>query len=104
MSDVSRLFASMQADLNLISNWMRFNKLTVNTAKSNYMIVGTTCMLNRMKQKNLLLRMNDNLLTSVNSYVYLGICIDATLSFQKALNLAYQSFGNKIYLLGQIRT
>lgn len=44
----------MQHDLNLIAEWMQFNKLTINDNKSKFMIVGSPNNLKRIDNKNIL--------------------------------------------------
>ena len=39
-NDKEKLFADAQAKLHNISEWMRVNKLSLNTLKSEYMIIG----------------------------------------------------------------
>lgn len=49
------------------------------------------------------LMISTTILQRVNSYVYLGINIDETLSFRKALTSVYGQTSNKMYLLSLMR-
>lgn len=103
-SDLHQLIKEHQQDLNKICNWLQFNKLTVNAKKSQYMLVAPPRRLSETYNLNFqLLMINATILQRVDSYVYLGIHVDETLSFRKALSSVYGKTSNKMYLLRLMR-
>lgn len=102
--DVNVSLLQLQHDLDLLHNWMQFNKLTINIRKSKFMIVGSPSMLQRIVTDSLLnLAIGSESLDRVESYDYLGISIDASLNMEKAINTTYKKASNKLYLFGLIR-
>lgn len=79
----------LQEDLDKIGNWMKFNKLTVNVAKSKYLLVGSKSMLGKVRHHNIVLSLDNNEFDRVLRYEYLGVFIDQTLSFEHTANTTY---------------
>ena len=75
-SDLSYLISTMNVELENINVWMKINKLSVSTGKTNYIIF-------RPKQKSITLNMsvlfNSKPLKRVNVVKFLGIFIDEKL-------------------------
>lgn len=101
---IDQLILEHQSDLDIICNWLQFNKLTVNAKKSQYMMVSTPRLLRCTHNRNLPpLKIGNSTLQRVASYEYLGICIDESLLFNKALSSVYGRTSNKLYMLGLLR-
>lgn len=76
----------------------------MNAKKTQYMIVAPPRRLCETYNQNLLsLKIDNIILQRVTSYEYLGIHIDATLSFKKAISSVYGKTCNKMYLLSLMR-
>lgn len=102
-SDLLDINRRLQEDLVAIGKWMKFNKLTVNVAKSKFMLVGSKSMLKKVKNFDLRLTIDNVCLESVTKYDYLGVAIDQTLSFEYTANVTYARACNKLYLLSLLR-
>lgn len=84
--DVNVSLLQLQHDLDLLSNWLQYNKLTINIRKSKFMIIGSTSMLQRISADSLLkLTIRNECLDRVESYDYLGITLDPTLTWIRLL-------------------
>lgn len=78
--DVDILFKNAQNDMMLISNWLYNNRLLINTNKTNYIVFRKP--LSRLNLVNELY-FNNNKIGRVEATKYLGIIIDAHLSWSE---------------------
>ena len=69
----------IQEDLNSLNDWFQINKLTVNVAKSNFIIFSEP---HKDKPKNWKLTINQQKLEEVHTTKYLGVWLDKTLSWK----------------------
>lgn len=78
-TDLTKLNEKIQEDLNAISNWLIANKLTLNTEKTNYMLIkpGSPVPTNI----NFSLIIGNKTLNRVTSFKYLGITIQENLKW-----------------------
>ena len=86
-NDISKLESAINEDLELLDNWLKGNKLSLNVAKTKSML---TCTKSRRKilnsnddKLNLLIR--DRELESVDVINYLGVHVDYSLSWKDNL-------------------
>ena len=83
--DLQQLQNTLNNELNNVSNWFKANRLSLNVSKTNYI---TFCSKNVCIRNldNLLLKMDDNLLTKVDCVNFLGVYIDNNLSWNEHIN------------------
>lgn len=89
-TDPHTLEKKLQEDLNLIANWLRINKLTLNATKTKYMIIKACAATNHSNDLNL--RIDNNILSRVTSFKYMGITLQENLKW----NLHIDSICRKI--------
>lgn len=87
-STESPFLLKMQEDIVKLSSWMDFNKLTINIKKTKYTIIASPHKLYQI-MSNLTpeLLVDGEKLDRVTSFEYLGICLDESLMFIKALSV-----------------
>ena len=71
-----------QKELNSTMNWLRNNKLTLNTKKTK-----TMCLSKSKKTNSNLLQMQNQKIDEVKSFRYLGIHIDDKLTFDEHIKV-----------------
>lgn len=71
------IFAMMQEDVNILTKWLRKNKLTLNIKKTKYMLIYKTKI-----QHNRELKINEIDIEETNAITYLGITINNTLTWE----------------------
>ena len=89
-----------QKELNSTMNWLRNNKLTLNTKKTK-----TMCLSKSKKNKSNLLQMQYQKIDEVKSFRYLGIHIDDKLTFDehiKVVEMKLNKFTSIFYRLRKI--
>ena len=101
-SDLNNVCSNMQNDLDNISNWCNSNKLTINSKRTKFMIVGSRNMLKKIKNINLDLKMDGQTLDRVHCYKYLGISIDDNLNFNKHVQDMNKIVTHKLYMFSKI--
>lgn len=79
--DLNKLFSDMQDDLYTITEWLRLNKLTINTKKTNYMLINRTPM-NHVRQLNI----NNKIIKETAAVNYLGLTITNDLKWETHIN------------------
>ena len=88
----------LNKELNLISDWLKVNKLSVNYSKSNYLIFSNT------KHKHKFdIKMNENTLKQVHDINYLGVCLEESLTWKKHLEAVQTKISKASYLISKIR-
>lgn len=95
--------ANFQSDLDRLANWCHENKLSINTSKTQTMILGT----NRRTRTNLLnlsLTMNGNALSLTQSYKYLGVLLNPSLTLDVHSQNIIGHVSGKIKTLSHLRT
>ena len=84
-----------------VATWCQNNKLTLNTAKTEYVIYGTKIRKTRAPKINL--QIGGTTLREVESYKYLGTTLDSTLRAGAQLNRLNQSLALKLRTLKKMR-
>lgn len=89
----------INTDLNIISNWLKLNKLKLNTAKTKFIIISN-------KQRNQIqatkIKIDDEELESVTEIKYLGIIVDNRLNFGSNVDYIIKKVAKKISFFGRI--
>ena len=93
--------AKLQPALNKFSKWCAANKLTLNVSKTKLMTFGTRNMVK--KAKDTVVKIGGTPLQIVPTYKYLGVTLDATLTFDKQVKSTISMVAFKTNLLARIR-
>ncbi len=100
-SSIEELELILQDDLHSLSQWLLYNRLSINAKKSKTMVTGSAPRLR--DSRNLKLYINNTKLDSVSEYLYLGVIIDAGLKFTAHVNSTYDKCVNKLGLICKTR-
>ena len=99
-SDLSYLISIMNAELENINAWMKINKLSVNTGKTNYIIF-------RPKQKSIMLNISvlfdSKPLKRVNVVKFLGLFIDENLTWKFHIDQVCIKISKSIGIISRAR-
>ena len=89
---IHRLNRTLNQDLKALDKWLRGNKLSLNVAKTQSMVISTKQKLAVLKSRTgqLNLYIHDNDLDGVQSIKYLGVHIDNTLDWKKNILKKFQ--------------
>ena len=91
----------LQNALNLFEGWCDRNALHINVAKTKSMLFGTA---RRIKNAGeIVMKLKGLALQQVPSYRYLGVTLDATLSFKQHLAGVTRTVSHKVYVLSRVR-
>ena len=90
----------VNSDLTVLVNWLRANKISLNTKKTELVLFKTK---NKKINKNLNFRISDQKITPVKHIKYLGVKIDENLSFQPHLCDLEQKLSHSNGLLAKVR-
>ena len=93
--------AKLQYDLNNVLKWTNENSLALNATKTQAMIIGPRCKLQRLQQDHILI--SELPVKFVKQYNYLGIIIDSEMTLQPMLKHVKRMLTNKIFILRKIR-
>ena len=98
-SNLKELEHNINLNLSAINNWLKSNKLTLNIAKTNYIIFN-----NKNKNTvNIQLKINDSVIAHVDKCKYLGLILDNKLSFKYHLSNMSQILSFKVGILCKLR-
>ena len=92
---------AFERNLSYINNWCISNKLRMNSGKTNVMYSSTKYHLDRMRRYSL--KCGSNTVEHVDSYVYLGISLDAEMSLCLFASHLYNRIQSKVFTLSKIR-
>ncbi|KAG6443424.1 hypothetical protein O3G_MSEX002874 [Manduca sexta] len=76
---IDAMLPIIQSDLNVLNNWFQSNLLTINIAKTSYVIFAPK---NKKINDNIQLKINDKLIQRKSNEKYLGIILDNHLSWK----------------------
>ena len=94
--------SAMQTDITSISHWCMCNGISANTDKSKVMVLGTSKSLKSLPTYEI--KFGDSLLSSVNSYKYLGVTIDCQLNYNMHVNKIIASVSSKLKQFQRMRS
>jgi hypothetical protein len=95
--DVLLLYELVNKDLQLLSDWYRANKLSVNPSKTNYMLFNKSKKI--IDDHNYELYLNDDKIKSVNSTKFLGLVIDNKLEWKEHIHICRNKIASGIYAM-----
>ena len=89
---------SINNELDKVNTWLKLNKLTLNTDK-------TKCMLfhKRRKVNPLQLSINDQQISQVDQFTFLGVLLDDTLSWKNHINMVTNKLSKIIGILHRLK-
>ena len=90
----------LNAELQQLQNWMCRNKLKINCTKTVSMLMGTKRMLR--KHNTLNLKINNNEISQVECFKYLGVYIDSKLKWDVHIDELCKKVGKMISFLGRV--
>ena len=98
---IHQLNRTLNQDIKALDKWLRGNKLSLNVAKTQLMVISTKQKLAVLKSRNeqLNLHIHDNDLDSVQSIKYLGVHIDNTLDWKKYAQELLQKISRSLGLI-----
>ena len=95
--NVTHVQAKLQASANTFQSWCKENKMTLNIDKTSVMTIGTNKRLSNIQ--DVVLYLNNTMLSNVKSQKLLGISIDNNLSWNSQINQMCKNISRKITLL-----
>ena len=99
--DINVLFQIVNLELSKLDQWFKANKLSLNVKKSSYMLFGSKHVPNVWN--NLFLTIDGNELTKVESIKFLGIYIDAKLTWKKHIGYIASKISQSLGAIGRAR-
>ena len=105
-SDINELNEAINNDLKQLDIWLQGNKLSLNVAKTNSMLVSTTQKHNILKSRNddLDLKIRDNELEIIQKTKYLGVQIDNCLNWKEHIKTVSTKVSRAIGSLKHAKT
>lgn len=88
----------LNIQLEKISNWLKLNKLKLNTEKTKFMVIT-----NRKVNNDVVIKIDSEVIEKVEIMKYLGIQIDSKLNFKENTNFIIKKVSKKIYFLNRIK-
>jgi len=92
----------LNKDLDLVNDWVKVNGLTLNPAKTQFMIFGTPQRLATIP-KSASIKLESHALVQVKSYKYLGIHLDPALNWKEHVYHASKKIGSRLGLLSRLK-
>ncbi len=93
--------AKLQAELDHLSNWFAYNKLSVNTSKTKSMLF--TSNWSCYKNANMYLTLCNQQVEQVREIKYLGLLLDPHLAFDKHINKLCGKINSRVKMLWRMR-
>ena len=98
LSEAERL---SQGDLLQLGDWCDKNKLTINVKKTKVMVFGSQKSITSVRHP--CLKMNDKVLEVVQTYKYLGMTLDSSLTFTNHIKKTIKTIAYTVYTLSKVR-
>ena len=92
-NEINELFNEIKGELDLVSSWMRQNKLSLNAEKSEFMLIGHPKQLNKAKDFPDL-EVEDQKLCRAQKTKYLGVIIDESMNWEEQLKTVKRKIKN----------
>ena len=99
--EIEPITDNMCIDLAHFKDWCDCNKLTINIKKTKYVIFGLKSQIKEIRHH--VLHINDHFLDRVTSYKYLGVTLDACLTYSRHMENCLNVSSHKVFLLSKIR-
>ena len=92
--DVMQLNTELNEELVKVTEWLASNKLTLNTEKTQYMIFGSKHKLKKITTFEL--RIKEDILERVNTFKYLGLHFDPSLTWRNHIKITSAKLRKKL--------
>ena len=89
----------MNSDLGMLSNWYMANKLSLNAAKSQYVLFKN----NRLIENNYQILMNNEIIKQTKTAKFLGITIDEGMTWQEHIHSCKKRASSGLYALNSAK-
>ena len=89
----------LNADLNNISCWLKCNKLSLNSKKSEFIMIGSRQKLKHLDNNNLNIHIDGNCLKRVHKCKHLGVIIDEQLNWHDHIEHVSNKVSRSVYML-----
>ena len=99
-SDINMLESLINSELEKVLNWLCANRLSLNIDKSNFVIFRPT---QRKLPKQVMISINNQMLTQENSIRYLGVYIDYNISWKTHITNISKKIKRSIGILSKLR-
>ena len=99
--DKEQVKTQILKDLDILTQWCYYNKLSVNVSKTKCMVFGNGFTACNTEVDNISLC--GSVIETVQTYEYLGVMIDANVTFKDHLSKIVRNVNNKLYLLSILR-
>ena len=92
---------NLRIELSTVYEWLRANKLTLNSDKTKYIVFGSRNKLEHKPDRNI--RIGDRKIERVSSITYLGIITNEHLCFDEHVNYIHHKSSKKLGILRRLR-
>ena len=100
-SSVIDIVLSLRIDLSAVTEWLRANKLTLNTSKTKYMFIGSKALTSKITEQTLC--MAGVQLERVPVFKYLRLWLDENLTFDHHVSKLYNKVCQKLGAIRKVR-
>ena len=90
-------------ELKEVSNWFKANKLSVNTSKTNYMILGTLHMVSNIDELDENVILDSPALERVRHTKFLGVLIDDCLTWKNHIDCVPKTISRNIGVMNKLK-
>ena len=95
------IILALRLELDVVKEWLRANKLTLNIAKTKFMYFGSRQTLNKLNE--ITLSIDGQKLQQVQNFKYLGLVLDEALTFESHISYICKKANQKNGVLRKIR-
>lgn len=95
----SRSIQTINEELDIVNEWLKLNKLSLNTNKSVFMLFHN----NRKKVKLPKLKLNEEEITAVENFNFLGLSINETMTWNHHINRLSSKLNRTIGILNRLK-
>ncbi len=96
------LVLNLRLEISVVDEWLKANRLTLNTKKTKYVIFGTRASLEHIPE-DLNIRIANEKIERVKYMKYLGMILDEKLTFDEHINQTYTKASQKLGILRRLR-
>ena len=93
---------TLNSELKRVHEWVKVNRLALNLLKTQFMIFGSSNNLSKIKNP-ICLTIEEHQLSQVDSFKYLGVCLDPTLNWKEHVKNTSKKIGARIARLGRVK-
>lgn len=98
-SSIDLLYITMNLELNILSDWFRANKLSLNASKTNYMLFTNL----RNSDNNYVIKICDCALERKPCVKFLGVHIDQNLTWHDHIRICQSKIASSIYAINRVK-